>query len=78
MTGGTNNTNAVPPQNEQRLVMLGKSKEHMPALVHFLPPNLFRINKMNRLITFNIFIFSAGDGKTDADDDTCRTFILRY
>lgn len=41
MTGGTNNTNAVPPQNEQRLVML------------------------------------AGDGKTDADDDTCRTFILR-
>ena len=30
MTGGTNNTNAVPQENEQRLVMLGKSKEYLP------------------------------------------------
>ena len=30
MTGGKNNTNAVPQENEQRLVMLGKSKEHLP------------------------------------------------
>ena len=35
---------------------------------------MFKLFLTKRVLT----AISAGDGKTDSDDETCRTFIFRY
>ena len=72
MNGG--NTNNSSSEDEQRLVMLGKTAQNM--LINYISrmKRLFKLFLTKRVLT----AISAGDGKTDSDDETCRTFIFRY
>ena len=73
MNGG--NTNNSSSEDEQRLVMLGKTAQNM--LINYISRMLKRMLKLF-LIKRVLTAISAGDGKTDSDDETCRTFIFRY
>ena len=72
MNGG--NTNNSSSEDEQRLVMLGKTAQNM--LINYISrmKRMFKLFLTKRVLT----AISAGDGKTDSDDETCRTFIFRY
>ena len=72
MNGG--NTNNSSSEDEQRLVMLGKTTQNM--LINYISrmKRMFKLFLTKRVLT----AISAGDGKTDSDDETCRTFIFRY
>lgn len=72
MNGG--NTNNSSSEDEQRLVMLGKTTQNM--LINYIS----RMKRMLKLFLTKrvLTAISAGDGKTDSDDETCRTFIFRY
>ena len=76
MNGG--NINNSSSEDEQRLVMLGKTTQNI--LIHYIskmPTNrkqMLKVSLTKRVST----TISAGDGKTDSDDETCRTFIFRY
>ena len=74
MSGGTLNSNSISSENEQRLVMLGKYQSYWGGA----DPQI-SVDKCILHIFYNVaFLLLAGDGKTDADDETCRTFIFRY
>ena len=68
------NTNNSSSEDEQRLVMLGKTAQNM--LINYISrmKRMFKLFLTKRVLT----AISAGDGKTDSDDETCRTFIFRY
>ena len=70
MNGG--NTNNSSSEDEQRLVMLGKTAKNI--LVNYISKRMLKVFLTKRVST----TISAGDGKTDSDDETCRTFIFRY
>ena len=79
MSGGTLNSNSISSENEQRLVMLGKccrfSAKIAGSITLYFLMNMIYLPFITLLPNF---LFLAGDGKTDADDETCRTFIFRY
>jgi len=70
MNGG--NTNNSSSEDEQRLVMLGKTAKNI--LVNYISKRMLKVFLTKHVST----TISAGDGKTDSDDETCRTFIFRY
>ena len=72
MNGG--NTNNSSSEDEQRLVMLGKTAKNI--LINYISrtKRMLKVFLTKRVST----TISAGDGKTDSDDETCRTFIFRY
>ena len=72
MNGG--NTNNSSSEDEQKLVMLGKTAQN--TLIN----NISRMKQMLKLFLTKRVLTAilAGDGKTDSDDETCRTFIFRY
>ena len=74
MSGGTLNSNSISSENEQRLVMLGKYQGYWRRRGCQISVDKYILH-----IFYNVaFLLLAGDGKTDADDETCRTFIFRY
>ena len=72
MNGG--NTNNSSSEDEQRLVMLGKTAKNI--LINYISrtKRMLKVFLSKRVSTTIL----AGDGKTDSDDETCRTFIFRY
>lgn len=72
MNGG--NTNNSSSEDEQRLVMLGKTAKNI--LINYISrtKRMLKVFLTKRVSTTIL----AGDGKTDSDDETCRTFIFRY